>query len=284
MGTRLSPLRYPGGKAKQYFRVKQIIQANDLLGETYIEPFAGGAGLALNLLMKGDVKRIILNDSDVSIYSFWYSIINNTDDFCEAIENVEISVNEWEAQKQIFLNPESHSLFELGFATFYLNRTNYSGIIKGGVLGGREQDRKNTIDVRFNKLDLIQRIRNIQRFKDNIILYNLDIFDFFDEKILNKYYKTFINFDPPYVKNGKGLYNNFFKIEDHERLFQEINKINRKWIVTYDTHPIISQIYINKRIAYLDLNYSLNSKKKAKEFIIFSDNLIIPDKQFDIIN
>jgi DNA adenine methylase len=283
MKTTLSPLRYPGGKARQYPKVVEIIKENSLLDETYIEPFAGGAGLALNLLMKGDMKKIVLNDSDIAIYSFWYSIINYSDDFCEQIEKIEVNIEEWERQRYIFSNWKNFSDFDLGMATFYLNRTNFSGILKAGVLGGKGQNNKNTMDVRFNKSNLIERIQQIKKFKDDIILYNMDVFDFFDEKVLNKYPNAFINFDPPYVKKGKGLYNNFFTEKDHERLFYEINNLNREWIVTYDTHPLISKLYRNKRMAHLSLNYSAKNKQNAKEFIIFSDNMVIPKNIFEVL-
>ena len=130
MSTTVSPLRYPGGKSKFYTYVKEILRYNNLLGETYMEPFAGGAGLALKLLLNKDVSRIIINDFDPAIYSFWYGILNETDEFCNRIYEIPLTINEWNRQRNIYMKMDIANEVELGFATFYLNRTNISGVIK----------------------------------------------------------------------------------------------------------------------------------------------------------
>ena len=166
-----SPLRYPGGKGKMYNQTVKILEDNNLIGCTYIEPFAGGANLALNLLFKEKVSKIILNDFDKAIYAFWFSILNDAPTFIEMIKNVEISLEERERQKEIY-NNERDDLLKLGFATFYLNRTNRSGIIKGGPIGGKNQDSKYLIDCRFNKDNLIERIEKIYSERKKIKIYN----------------------------------------------------------------------------------------------------------------
>ena len=72
-------------------------------------------------------------------------------------------MKEWEKQKRIYENTRSE--FLLGFATFFLNRTNYSGVITGGPIGGFEQKGQWKIDARFNKKSLIDRIERISYFK-----------------------------------------------------------------------------------------------------------------------
>lgn len=170
----VSPLRYPGGKSKLYDVVKTIIVENGLSNGTYVEPFAGGSGLALKLLINGDVKRIVINDLDPAIYHFWKSILNRTDEFCELINNVQLSISEWNRQKSVFNAGFNNNELEYSFAVFYLNRTNVSGILKGGVIGGTQQNGKYKIDARFNKKVLISRIRRIASFKDQIDVTNFD--------------------------------------------------------------------------------------------------------------
>lgn len=271
MPSNLSPLRYPGGKTQLYPFVKEIIRQNDLLGETYIEPFAGGAGLAIKLLLNNDVKRIIINDLDFAIYSIWYCILNYTDDFCKKIEEIDISVNEWDNQKNIYYS-HTESIFDIGFSAFYLNRTNRSGVIKGGIIGGREQNGAYKINARFNKDALIEKIRNIAQQKNRIVLTNLDTIDFLSNGLLDHYYKTFINFDPPYVVKGSQLYQNSFTTEDHKSLSELISKCRRKWIVTYDICPLVETLYKGFRKSEIGVNYSASNSGKAKEYVFFSNN------------
>lgn len=276
MPTTMSPLRYPGGKTKFYSYVREILKCNDLLGETYIEPFAGGAGLAIKLLINGDVEKIVINDYDPSIFSFWQSILYYTDDFCNLILETEITLSEWQRQKKIYLQQNIANTLELGFSTFFLNRTNVSGVIKGGIIGGIGQTGTNAMDARFNKVTLIEKIRNISAHREQIVLYNLDAKELLQPKHLKQFSKSFINFDPPYVRKGAKLYKNSFNEEDHRTLSEKISQCDRKWIVTYDICPLVEDLYSNYRHSYLDVTYSIKSSKKAKEYIFFSDNLIIP--------
>ena len=271
-----SPLRYPGGKTKLYNYVKSLIESNGMIGETYIEPFAGGSGLALKLLFNNDVKRIVINDLDPAIYAFWYCVLNNADQMCEFINTVPLTVAEWDKQHDIYVNQQDYTQLELAQAVFYLNRTNVSGVITGGVIGKRDQTGTYKIDARFNRDDLVKKIREIAAVSNRIDLYNLDAIDFL-AKELRHYYKVFINFDPPYVVKGGQLYKNSFTETDHKALRDQIAKCNRKWIVTYDVCDLVSNLYSKFRCSTIDINYSANGARKAKEYVFFSDNLNLPD-------
>ena len=170
-----SPLRYPGGKTKIAPLVNAIMKKADIKDGIYIEPFAGGCGVALALLLSDKVKHIVINDMDITIYAFWHSILNDTDEFIELIKKTQVTIEEWHKQKEIFLNKDSNKLLELGFATFFLNRTNRSGILKAGPIGGYNQTGNYLIDARFNKKNLIKRIERISQYKDKISLFNLEI-------------------------------------------------------------------------------------------------------------
>ena len=271
-----SPLRYPGGKTKLYKYVKSIIEANNLIDETYIEPFAGGAGLALKLLINGDVKKIVINDLDPAIYAFWYCVLNNSEQMCDFIFNVPLTVEEWNNQHSIYVNQEKHTQLELAQATLFLNRTNVSGVITGGIIGKRDQSGKYKMDARFNRAELIRKVQSVATLSDRIDLYNLDAIEFLDTK-LRHYYKTFINFDPPYVVNGGKLYKNAFTIGDHRMLRNRIANCRRKWIVTYDMCNLVYELYSEFRGSTVDIYYSANGARNAKEYIFFSNNLILPD-------
>ena len=272
-----SPLRYPGGKAKLARFMEFIIKERGYIGGTYIEPFAGGAGIAVELLLRDVVSRIVINDYDKGIWSFWKAILTETERFISEIRTVPLTINEWEKQRDICLNYNKKYSFELGFATFYMNRTNRSGIIKGGVIGGLQQTGKWKIDARFNRESLISRIESIAFRKKDIRLYNHDITTFIEHYVPFYSEKAMIYFDPPYFKKGKQLYMNFFEFEDHKRIERVIrNSVECDWIVTYDDASEIREIYASYPVMLYDLNYSVSKKCKTSELMIFKSNIPIP--------
>ena len=272
-----SPLRYPGAKAKLASFMEYLIDERGHRGGTYIEPFAGGAGVAIELLQKGVVSKIVINDYDKGIWSFWKSILTETTRFVEAVRTVPLTIEEWNRQRDICLNHNKKYSFELGFATFYLNRTNRSGIIKGGVIGGLDQSGKWKIDARFNRENLIERITSIAERKKDISLYNKGIKSFIERCVPLHDENSMIYFDPPYFKKGKQLYMNFFQYEDHKRIEKTIReRVNCDWIITYDDAPEIREIYASYPMMMYDLNYSVSKKCKTSELMIFKPNISIP--------
>lgn len=273
-----SPLRYPGGKAKLSPFINYIIQ-NKLEGiTTYIEPFAGGAGVALDLLLNESVERIIINDYDKAIYSFWRALLTETNRFIDTIRNVEITIDEWHKQKNIYINNKSKYSFELGFATFFLNRTNRSGIISAGPIGGYDQTGNYSINVRFNKEGLIERIERIAEKKKNIKLYNKDIRSFIQQIISANQENAFVYFDPPYYIKGQELYQNYLNDIDHREIHDSmVQYVHCPWVMTYDNVENISSMYADFYVKQYDLTYSLANKGKASELIIFSNEEIIPN-------
>ena len=271
-----SPLRYPGGKGKLEPFMELLIKQTGHVGGTYMEPFAGGAGIALELLEKGIVNDIVINDLDKGIYSFWRAILTETDRFVNDIRNIELTIDEWNRQKKIVENCSRYS-YELGFATFYLNRTNRSGIIKGGVIGGTEQAGNWRMDARFNREDLVERIVKVASRKKHIHLYNKDANSFIQNYLPKYQQNAFVYFDPPYFEKGKQLYLKFFSYDDHVRLERMINtQVNCDWVITYDDVQEIADIYQNHILRRFDLNYSAAVKRKASEIIIFRRQNMIP--------
>ncbi|NME65658.1 DNA adenine methylase [Clostridium cadaveris] len=273
-----SPLRYPGGKNKLANYVFDLINNNHMQGCTYIEPYAGGAAVALKLLIDGHVNNIIINDYDRSIYAFWHSVIYETDKLCELIQNTPINIEIWHQLKEIQKHKYDYSLLELGFSTFYLNRTNRSGVIKAGVIGGLNQNGNYLIDCRFNKNQLIEKIRKISEFKEAIRLYNLDTLELINTVINNLENQCFIFFDPPYYKKGSTLYVNYYNHDDHVNLMNSISNIrNHKWIVTYDNVSEIEFLYKNFRSITYSLKYTVQKKYIGSEIMVFSNNLLLND-------
>ena len=273
-----SPLRYPGGKTKIAPMVKLLIEKSGMKNVTYVEPFAGGAGVSLELLFSGEVDHIVINDYDKAIYSIWRAIIENTNQFVELIENTEVSVDEWYRQKNIYTNQSNRYSVELAFATFFLNRTNRSGILAAGPIGGYEQNGNYLIDARYNKEELINRILRIAKRKDDISVYNKDIRSFM-KNYLHRYSNIFLYLDPPYYKKGQELYKNFFVDKDHKEIADLLENEKSIWMVTYDAEPEIAKLYEQFSKRYFDLSYSVAEKKKASEVMILCTGDLWPNKQ-----
>ncbi|WLD75807.1 DNA adenine methylase [Mogibacterium neglectum] len=253
-----------------------MIEARGRVGGTYIEPFVGGAAVALELLEKGIVSEIVINDLDKCIYSFWRAILTDTERFISEIEKTQVNMDEWYKQRTICMNENSRYSFELGFATFFMNRTNRSGIIKGGVIGGKDQQGPWKLDARFNKPELIARIRKIAEKKRHIHLYNKDIVSFIKNYIPKYEDNAFIYFDPPYFRKGRQLYMNYFDYEDHLRIEKLISSVvNCDWLITYDNEPEIKKIYENRYIKTFELNYSVGNKRKGQELLIFKNESML---------
>ncbi|MCK5624776.1 DNA adenine methylase [Candidatus Pacearchaeota archaeon] len=278
--TFYSPLRYPGGKAKLSKYFKKLILDNNLKGGTYVEIYAGGASIALSLLMEDYVSKIIINDNDKSIYALWHSILNQPVKLCNLIKKTPLNIETWRMQKEIQKNKNKYDLNKkrdlliLGFSTFFLNRTNRSGIINAGVIGGLKQDGDWKMDVRFNRETLISKIKLISKYKKQIELYNLDAIELIN-KIKNKLpKKTLIYLDPPYYFKGKELYMNYYDYEDHKKISEVMKKISSiKWVITYDDVGAINDLYVGfDNYSYL-LNYSAANSGKGNEIIIFSQKL-----------
>lgn len=280
-----SPLRYPGGKGRVADYFKKIFHDNLLYDGTYIEPYAGGASVALSLLFNEYASKIIINDKDIAIYSFWFSILNHTEEFLKKMIDTKVNLENWEIQKKIHNEKNNHSFLDVGFSTFFLNRTNRSGILKAGIIGGKAQSGQWKMDARYNKTDLGKRIEKIAMYKEKITVFNLDAIDLINNLKSSLDAKSLFYFDPPYYVKGKDLYMNYYSHDDHKKVADAISSINnQKWVVSYDDVEPIQENYKSFRQMKFQLNYSAGSNnKKGNEIMIFSDNLFIPDYERFIV-
>lgn len=273
-----SPLRYPGGKSSLLPMVSELLRINGLSQQPYAEPYAGGCGLALDLLFRGHVSEIHINDIDPSIWSFWHSVLFQTEELLDLIEKTPVTVEEWHRQKEIQADVNKTCTLKLGFATFFLNRTNRSGIIKGaGMIGGMRQNGNYKIDCRYNKSNLIRRISRISKYKDLIFLTNFDALDFMSNKNGAVPSETFFCIDPPYYNKGSSLYTSFYSPSDHAGVADLVMKLNHPWIVTYDNAQEVRELYSNQRKFAFNINYSVQTKRVGNELLIASKRLTIPD-------
>jgi DNA adenine methylase len=273
----VSPLRYPGGKRKLANFIRLIFHHNNLLDGDYVEPYAGGASVALTLLYEEYARHIYINDIDRGLYAFWQTALDQTDNLCRLIQDTPLTMEEWHRQKAIQSDTEASPL-ALGFSTFFLNRTNRSGIIGGGVIGGKDQTGAWLLDARFNRADLIYRIQKVARYRHRIHLYNLDAIEFIKSISEKLSTKVLIYFDPPYYLKGQQLlYTNFYETRDHENVSKVVSALNSNWIVSYDDVPQIRELYCEFKLLEYDLHYSAQDRYRGDEIMFFCNTLAVPE-------
>lgn len=276
MPTTYSPLRYPGGKTQLAPLVIEVLRTNGLFYGTYAEPFAGGAGIAWKLLLDNYVSYVYINDADPAIYALWHCVLRRTDAFCEKILRTEVTMEEWHRQRAVQAQ-RSATLFDLGFSTFFLNRTNRSGIIKGGVIGGKQQSGQYSIDCRYAKDSLVKKIQRIALYRDQVSLHKLDAAAFIEHVLPTLPLQSLINLDPPYYAKGPELYSNHYSHQDHAALARFVRKIKQPWMVTYDNVPEIRSLYAQYRLFTQQLKYSAQVKKVGTELLILDPRLKVPN-------
>lgn len=275
----ISPLRYPGGKARLAKFLKSVFETNDLVGGAYAEPYAGGAGAALALLFSGHAATIHINDIDPAIHAFWFSVLHKTESLCRLVRNTPVTPTEWERQRRIYAHRAVEPRLALGFAAFFLNRTNRSGIIdSGSMIGGRDQAGQWKLAARYNRQGLISRIQMIAKHKKRIHLFNLDAIDFLKHlaKILPA--KSLVYLDPPYFTNGRHLYASFYERQDHAEVSQLLSTLPFPWLVSYDNVPVIRRLYRGYRSMTYTMNYTAAERKQGIEAMFLSPGLVVLHK------
>ena len=275
-----SPLRYPGGKAALAAFLARTIELNDLSGCTYIEPFAGGAGAALRLLREGVVSELHLNDLDARITAFWHAALEEPERFAEAILSVPLSVSEWKKQQRICQRGDTSRRFELGFATFYLNRCNRSGVLlRAAPIGGYVQKGQWRIDARFNRAALAERIIAIARKRERIHVTNMDALAFLIQYLPRgrARRRVFAYLDPPYHSNGSRLYLNYYDAHDHRRLARYMRRQSTlTWVMSYDDVRPIRAMYASCTVGHISIRYSLQRKQQTRELVIAPIHVRLP--------
>jgi DNA adenine methylase len=271
-----SPLRYPGGKRKVANFVKLLFLDNELTGGEYVEPYAGGASVALALLFESYASHIHINDIDRSVHAFWRTVLDDTDELCKRIRDTKVTITEWHRQRAVQAADDVYEI-DLAFSTFFMNRCNRSGIITGGIIGGKQQTGGWKLDARYNKEDLIRRIEKVARFRSRISLTDEDAHDFLSTWTTSPGEATFIYLDPPYYVKGEGLYENFYEHAHHVAIAKRVRQLKTPWLVSYDAAPEILELYPRAASRRYNLSYSAADRYSGREVMFFSRHMVVPD-------
>jgi len=276
--NRLSnPLRYPGSKSSLTDYIATIIEENLLSGCTIYEPYAGSASVSFEMLIRGFALQAVLVERDPLIYAFWKSVFDNTEDLCNKISKLDITIQTWKSFQlyREISDPKEHDILELGLAGLFFNRTNFSGIIGAGPIGGQNQSSDYSIDCRFNKTRIVRQINEISQFREKVTVIFGDALEFMqneEEKINNGF--SFVYIDPPYYAQGKKLYRYYYDDSSHKKLASYILSKEFPWLISYDDHPKIKILYANRASQPIYLDYSLKTSRQGSELLI--SNLVIP--------
>lgn len=277
MSTTSTPLRYPGGKSRLAPFFSHVLRENRISDCTYVEPFAGGAGAAISLLRREYVRVLYLNDIDPGIYAFWKSVLNHTEALCHLVETVPLTMETWRQQREIAGNPRNASELELGFAVLFLNRTNRSGIIKAGVIGGQQQTGNWKMDARFSRRGIVEKINRVAAYRQRIRLFSMDARNFLTEVIANCKETTFLYLDPPYYQKGQYLYENHYQHDDHVSLALTLKTLgDRPWVVSYDNVPAVRAVYGVAPYLTYGIKYSAAQRYEGNEIMFFGPGIMRP--------
>lgn len=281
-----SPLRYPGSKSGLVDYFAAVVKSNLLIGSDFYEVYAGGGSISLGLLEKELVSHATLVELDPLVYAFWRSVKENHEGLCRKLQAIEVSMKTWKAYQK-YLVPDAlnrFDLLDLGLAGLFFNRTNFSGIIGAGPIGGMNQNSDYKLDCRFNKARLAEQIRAIAAFKNRFSVVNADAISFLtrrEQSLSGEHCLVYL--DPPYYQQGRKLYRYNYAHEQHKRLADFITQKTYPWIVSYDPHPKIKEFFAGQKIKTVSLDYAVKQSRKAKELLISNMDLCtavyVPNEQ-----
>jgi DNA adenine methylase len=256
------------------------MRANGLIGGHYLEPFAGGAGVALELLFDGHASHIHINDLDPAVHAFWAAATADAEGMLKLLHDTPITMDQWHHWRSVMLCQDPNlSPAERGFATLFVNRTNRSGILKGGVIGGKAQTGAYKLDARFSKEMISARLERIALHAGSISVYCEDAFQLLGRASVLLPEKSLIYLDPPYYVKGRGLYRNFYKHDDHLQIARLLQspEFGRPWVVSYDSAPEICEMYSENEALSYGLHYTAQARYVGDEVMFFKEGIAIPD-------
>lgn len=272
-----SPLRYPGGKAKLGPYFARLMAEQPSIIDTYAEPYAGGAGAGLYLLAEGHIDTLLINDLNPGVAAFWRSALKRSDEFVALIENVPVDLASWHRYRSVYLNPDDRDDLELGFATFFLNRCNRSGILTARPIGGLDQTGRWKIDARFNRRNLADRILELAKCSSQIVVTEKPALRFVSD-VSRRQKPVLLYVDPPYLVQGEELYMRSHSWDDHERLAKSLLGLKRHpWILTYDTDDRVRNLYPTNRCLRYNISHTAQERRVGSEFMLFSSGLRVSD-------
>lgn len=263
-----SPLRYPGGKASLSGVIARIVKDQKLEGCRVFEPYAGSAAVSIALVGAGVCTSGSISERDPLLYSFWKCVFTNPAKLLRRINKTEISLQTWHELRPLLDldEPDESQADLLAFAALFFNRTNFSGVIHSGPIGGQTQSSDYAIDCRFNREELADRVDRLATLGEKIDVQFADALDVI--KAQRNKRGAFFYIDPPYFLQGKKLYRYNYRLSGHIALADALRKAKFSWLLSYDNHDVIENLYEDFHNVYQEFRYSSRMPKKENELLI----------------
>lgn len=287
MGRRwVSPLRYPGGKARMTpFLTDLFVQQHGVLLdiEVWIEPFAGGAGAGLGLLDQGVITDLWLVERNPGLAAFWRTVAHDGERFAATVRSTTASMKTWHHSREVLAAREAGESVDddaLALAAFVVNRCSRSGMVnsKVGPIGGKGQSGRWTVESRWSPGSLADRIEHIARSGSGILIHEVDAIDYISELTGSGVEdEVFLFVDPPYVREGNGLYQHGMSMDQHQDLADALRSCPAPWLLTYDDEPVVKDVlYPEERIIEYDIAHTANKQRIDREWAVLSDRTCFP--------
>lgn len=280
----VSPLRYPGGKARMAPWLTDIFES--LVGpmdvEIWLEPFGGGAGAALTALTGGKVPEAWIVEANPALAAFWTAVMDDGPALAAQVETIAPSLAVFQESREkvrAALAGDTMNSFELGLAAFILNRCSRSGMIMPSVgpIGGKSQSGRDTINARFNGQALADRIRTVHALGNRFKVFAGDGISFLEDLPTSGVQdEVFCFVDPPYIGVGNDLYAIGMDDDLHERLAGALNRLTAPWLLTYDAHPRIPLLYPGSDVVEFDIPHTAGSSRVGTEYLVLGPGMQLP--------
>ena len=265
-----NPLRYPGSKASFASSVGAFVTACGYTGFEIVEPFAGSASVSIDLVSSGVCSKAILIERDPLLYAFWSAVFFDTRRLCNRINKLSIDLGTWHDLRPLLAinSPDEYELIDLAVAGLFFNRTNFSGVLHAGPIGGQQQKSVYKVNCRFNKDDLIARIRAIAKLQNRVEVIFSDALGFLETQKEAVNQNRFYYVDPPYFVQGEKLYRYSFELSQHKQLAKVLSELKAPWLLSYDRHPVIEMLYERYASSGFKFKYSSKIRKVEREFLV----------------
>lgn len=282
----ISPLRYPGGKARMGAALTTIweTQMSPMDIEIWSEPFAGGAGAGLHLLADNTISELWLTEKHPALAAFWRTAAHNGAELAASVRTTTPSMQLWRHAQEAVAAAEAGDTVddtELAFAALILNRCSRSGMVNAivGPMGGKHQSGRWTLQSRWYGEGIAERIDVVHRLGDRIRVMEGDGIEQIRELdgSVGIEDEMMLFVDPPYLVQGNRLYANGMTIDDHARLASALAGSACHWLLTYDGDDRVLDLYPTNRVLAYQIPNTVNRARIAEEYAVLSPALMVAD-------
>lgn len=211
----------------------------------FVDVFVGGGSVAVGIANNFPSAKIVINDLDEYIWSFW-TVICTKDGLEKLISYIiqykKPTVEDFRAWRQK-ANEKNLSTVDKAFLALFFNRTTFSGIFNSGPIGGFDQSGKYKIGCRYNASHMSGMVRSLSEtfLNKKVQCYRKDYVDMLKEYKDKE--EALLYLDPPYMKQGHLLYNHHMKSEQYAEMANLLKGCKAKWLVSHDDRPEFVKLF-----------------------------------------